>query len=141
MADIVSGTVAERRFLMTMLAAYAAVALGIAVVGIFGVVAYQVAQRTNEFGIRLALGSSPAGLMRLVLWQAVAWVMAGVGIGLVVSLGTGRLLANQLFDLSPHDPWLLGGVCLLVLGAALAASALPARRAARLDPMVALRNE
>ncbi len=141
MTDILSGTVAERRFLMTLLAAYAAVALGVAAVGIFGVVAYQVAQRTNEFGIRLALGSSPAGLMRLVLSQAVAWVMAGVGIGLLVSLVAGRLLANQLFDLSPHDPWLLSGASLLVLGAALAAGALPARRAARVDPMVALRNE
>ena len=141
MAEIVSGTVAERRFLMTMLAAYAVVALGIAVVGIFGVVAYQVAQRTNEFGIRLALGSSPAGLMRLVLVQALRLVAAGVLIGLLISLGTSRLLASQLFELSPHDPWLLGGVSLLVLGASLAASALPARRASRVYPMEALRTE
>lgn len=116
-------------------------ALGIAVVGIFGVVAYQVAHRTNEFGIRLALGSSPAGLMRLVLQQAIRLVAAGVLIGLLISLGTGRLLASQLFELSPHDPWLLGGVSLLVLGASLAASALPVRRAARTDPMIALRTE
>jgi predicted permease len=141
MADIVSGTVAERRFLMTMLSAYAAAALGVALVGIFGVVAYQVAQRTNEFGIRLALGSSPAGVLRLVLSQAARLVSTGVGIGLLISLGTGRLLASQLFELSPHDPWLLGGVSLLLLGASLAASALPARRAARVDPMMALRNE
>lgn len=141
MAEIVAGTVAERRFLMTLLAAYAAVALGIAVVGIFGVVAYQVAQRTNEFGIRLALGSSAAGVMRLVLSQALRLVVAGVLIGVVVSLATGRLLASQLFELSPHDPWMLGGVSLLVLGASLAASALPARRAARVDPMEALRSE
>ncbi|MFN0066862.1 MAG: ABC transporter permease [Limisphaerales bacterium] len=141
MAEIVSGTVAERRFLMTMLAAYAGVALGIAVVGIFGVVAYQVAQRTNEFGIRLALGSSPTGLMRLVLLQALRLVAAGVLIGILVSLGTSRLLASQLFEVSPHDPRLLGGVSLLVLGVALAATALPARRAARVDPMAALRNE
>jgi predicted permease len=141
MADIVSSSVAERRFLMTLLAAYAAAALGIAMMGIFGVMAYQVAQRRNEFGIRLALGSSPAGVLRLVLSQAAFLVSAGVGIGLLVSLGTGRWLASQLFELSPHDPWLLGGVSVLVLGASLAASALPARRAARVDPMVTLRME
>jgi predicted permease len=141
MSEIISGTVAERRFLMTMLAAYAAVAFGIAMVGIFGVVAYQVAQRTNEFGIRLALGSSPNGLMRLVLRQALRLVAAGVLIGLLISMGTGRLLASQLFELSPHDPLLLGCVSLLVLGVSLAASALPASRAAKVDPMEALRSE
>jgi predicted permease len=141
MSGIVAGAVGERRFLMTMLTAYAAVALGIAVVGIFGVVAYQVAQRTNEFGIRLALGSSPRGVMRIVLLQAFRLVATGVFGGLLVSVGTNRLLASQLFGLSPYDPWLLGGVSLLVLGASLAASALPARRAARVDPMVALRSE
>jgi len=141
MSAIVSGTVAERRFLMALLTAYALVALGIAVVGIFGVVAYQVAQRTDEFGIRLALGASPAGLVRLVLTQALRVVALGVAVGLLFSLGAGRLLASQVFELSPHEPWLLGGVSLLVLGAALAASALPARRASRVDPVVALRNE
>jgi len=73
--------------------------------------------------------------------QAIRLVAAGVLIGLLISLGTGRLLASQLFELSPHDPWLLGGVSLLVLGASLAASALPARRASRVDPMEALRAE
>jgi len=141
MAEIVSSTVAERRFLMALLAAYAAVALGIAGVGIFGVVAYQVARRTGEFGIRLALGSSRAGLVRLVLRQAFRLAAVGVVIGLLASLGAGRLLASQLFELSPRDPWLLGGASLLVLGAALAASALPALRAARVNPLVALRSE
>lgn len=140
MSAIVAGTVSERRFLMTLLAAYALVALGIAVVGIFGVVAYQVAQRTDEFGLRLALGSSPAGVMRLVLGQALRVVATGVLIGLLLSLAAGRLLTSQLFGLSPHDPWLLGGVSLLTLGAALLASALPARRATRVDPMAALRS-
>ncbi len=141
MEEIVAATVAERRFLMIMVAAYAALALGIAVVGIFGVIAYQVAQRTDEFGIRLALGANPAGLMRLVLAQALRVVAVGVLIGLLLSLATGRLLTSQLFELSPHNPWLLGGVSLLMLSAALAASALPARRAAKVDPMVALRSE
>jgi putative ABC transport system permease protein len=141
MTGIVAGTVAERRFLTTMLTAYAVVALGIAMVGIFGVVAHQVAQRTHEFGIRLALGSSPAGLLRLVLAQALRRVMAGVLLGLLLCLATGRFLANQLFELAPHDPWLLGGVSLLVLTAAAIASAWPARQAANVAPMEALRSE
>jgi ABC-type antimicrobial peptide transport system permease subunit len=77
----------------------------------------------------------------LVLRQALRLVAAGVLIGLLISLGTGRLLASQLFELSPHDPWLLGGVSLLVFGTSLAASTLPARWAARVDPMEALRRE
>jgi predicted permease len=141
MADIVSGAVAERRFLMTLLTAYALVALGIVVVGIFGVVSYQVAQRSNEFGIRLALGSSQAGVVRLVLLQALRLVGLGVLMGLLISLGTNRLLSGQLFDLSPNDPLLLCGVIVLVLITAAVASALPARRAAQVDPMEALRAD
>ncbi len=141
MTEIVSATVAERRFLMIMLATYAAVALGIAAVGIFGVVGYQVAQRTNEFGVRLALGASPGGLLRLVLWQAGRLVLAGLLAGLAISFATNRLLASQLFGLSPHDPLLLASVSGLLLLVALAASLFPARRAARVDPMVALRME
>ena len=141
MTEIVSGTVAERRFLMAMLAAYAAVALGIAAVGIFGVVACQVAQRTNEFGVRLALGASPGGLLRLVLWQASRLLLFGLAIGLAFSFATNRLLASQLFGLSPHDPLLLMTVSVLLLLVALLASFLPARRAARVDPMEALRYE
>ena len=141
MTEIVSGTVAERRFLMAMLAAYAVMALAIAAVGIFGVVAYQVAQRTNEFGIRLALGASPGGLLRLVLLQAGSWMLAGLAIGLALSLATTRMLASQIFGLSPHDPLLLTAVSLLLLVVALLASFLPARRATRVSPMEALRHE
>jgi predicted lysophospholipase L1 biosynthesis ABC-type transport system permease subunit len=141
MTEIVASTVAERRFLMIMVASYAAVALGIAVVGIFGVVAYQVAQRRNEFGVRLALGASPSGLLRLVLLQAGRLALVGLVIGLGASLATNRLLASQLFGLSPHDPVLLISVSALLLLVALMASLLPARRAATVDPMEALRHE
>jgi putative ABC transport system permease protein len=141
MAEIVAETVAERRFLMMMVATYAAVALAIAAIGIFGVVAYRVAQRTNEFGVRLALGASPKGLLRLVLNQASRLTLAGLALGLGLSFATNRLLASQLFGLSPHDPLLLTTVSLTVLAVALMASLIPALRAAKVDPMVALRTE
>jgi ABC-type antimicrobial peptide transport system permease subunit len=133
--------VAERRFLMLLLATYALVALFIAAVGIFGVVGHQVAQRTNEFGVRLALGATPAGVLRLVLKQAGRLLSVGLLGGLAVSLMTNRLLANQLFELSPHDPLLLVVVSVILLLVGLAASMLPARRAAKVDPMEALRHE
>jgi predicted permease len=141
MTEVVSGTVTERRFLMLLLATYALVALGIAAVGIFGVVGHQVAQRTNEFGVRLALGATPGGVLRLVLQQAGRLLILGMSAGLAVSLATNRLLASQLFEVSPHDPLLLAAASLVLLGVGLLASLLPARRAASVDPMVALRHE
>jgi putative ABC transport system permease protein len=141
MTEIVASTVAERRFLVMMVATYAAVALGIAAVGIVGVVACQVAQRTNEFGVRFALGASPRGVLCLVLMQAGRLALAGLAIGLALSFATNRLLASQLFGLSPHDPLLLMAVSVILLLVALVASFLPARRAAKIDPMEALRYE
>ena len=141
MAEVVSATVAERRFLMLLLATYALVALLIAAVGIFGVVGHQVAQRTNEFGVRLALGATPGGVLRLVLRQAGRLLILGMSVGIAVSFATNRLLGNQLFGVSPHDPRLLAGVGLVLLAVGLVASLLPARRAAQVDPMVALRTE
>jgi ABC-type antimicrobial peptide transport system permease subunit len=141
MTEIMASTVAERRFLMILVAAYAALALGIAAVGIFGVIACQVAQRTNEFGVRLALGATPGRVLGLVLFQAGRLVLVGLLIGLGLSLATNRLLSSQLFGLSPHDPVLLGVVSAVLLLVALLASFVPARRAARVDPMQALRHE
>jgi predicted permease len=141
MTEIISATVAERRFLMTLLAAYAAIALGIAAVGIYGVIGHQVAQRTNEFGVRLAVGASPLGLQRLVLLQAGRLVFIGLLAGLPVSLGTNQVLASQLFGLSPYDPVLLISVSLVLMLVALTASVIPARRAAKVNPMEALRHE
>jgi predicted permease len=139
MTDIVSASVTERRFLMLMLVTYAVVALGIAAVGTFGVAAFQVAQRTKEFGIRLALGATPRGLLGLVLMQAGRLAAIGLAIGLVCSFVTNRLLVSQLFDVSPYDPWLLTTVSVMLLFVALLASLLPARRAARVDPIGPLR--
>ncbi len=141
MKEIVAGTVAERRFLMLLLAAYAGVSLLIAVVGILGICGHQVAQRTFEFGVRLALGASPSGLLRLVFVQSGRLVLTGLALGLVLSLVAGRLLASQVFELSPYDPEVLGTVSLAFFLVALLASFLPARRAARTNPMEVLRNE
>jgi putative ABC transport system permease protein len=141
LTEIIASAVAERRFLMIMVASYAAVALGIAAVGIFGVVAYQVVQRTNEFGVRLALGATPRGLMRLVLVQAGRLVVIGLAIGLAFFLAANRLLASQVFGLSPRDPVLLAAVSMLLLLVTLLASFLPARRAAKINPIEALRYE
>jgi predicted permease len=141
MRAIIASTVAERRFLMILLATYAAVALGIAAVGIFGVVAYQVAQRTNEFGVRLALGASPRGVLRLVLFQSGRIVVLGLLGGLALSAATNRLLADQIYGLSPYDPGLMIAASSLLLLVALLASLFPARRAARVDPMTALRTD
>ena len=141
MTEIVAATVAERRFLMTLVVTYTMIALGIATFGIFGVVTYQVAQRRHEFGVRLALGASPSGLLRLVMLQTGRFTLAGLILGLSISLATNRLVASQLFGLSVHDPVLLATVSGLLLLLALLASFLPARRAARVDPMMALRSE
>jgi predicted permease len=139
MTEIVAATVAERRFLMIMLVAYAAVALGIAAVGTFGVAAFQVGQRTREFGIRLALGASPRGLLGLVLAQAGRTAAAGLALGVVCSFATSRLLASQLFGVTPHEPWLLAVASMVLVLVTLLASLIPALRATRVDPMGPLR--
>jgi len=141
MAEIVSSSVAERKFLMSLLTGYAGLALGIAAIGIFGVVAYQVAQRTNEFGVRLALGATRGGLLRLVLGQAGQLALVGLAIGIPCSLAVNRLLTSQLFALSPYNPLLMAGTAAVLLLVALAASYFPARRAASVEPMEALRTE
>lgn len=141
MDEIVVSTVSERRFLTILVTTYAAVALGIAAVGIFGVVAYQVAQRRREFGVRLALGAEPAGLLGWVLLQSGRLAVAGVIVGGGLTFLSHRLLAAQLYGLSPYDPALLAGVVGIVLMMTLLASLVPARRAARVLPMEALRHE
>jgi predicted permease len=141
MAEIVSGTLAERRFLMAMLGTYAALALAIAAVGIFGVVACQVAQRRKEFGVRLALGASPRAVASLVVLQAVRLAASGLAIGLVAAAAANRLVASQVFDVSPHDPVLLLAASATLLSVAVLAALLPAWRAAHVDPMEPLRGE
>jgi predicted permease len=141
MTDIVAATVADRRFLMIMAAAYTLVALAIAAIGIYGVVSYQVAQRRNEFGVRMALGATPQGLLRLVLLQTGRITLVGLAIGLMLSFWTNRLLVNQLFGLSPHEPLLLVTTSAILFLIASCASLGPAFRASAADPLTALRCE
>jgi ABC-type antimicrobial peptide transport system permease subunit len=139
MDDVVSSSVESRRFPMLLLTGFALLALVLAAVGIAGVVGYSVVQRTQEIGVRMALGAQPRDVLRLIVAHSLSWTLAGVGAGLIAALGMLRLLRAVLFGVSPTDPFVLGGVSLLLTAVALGASYLAARRATRVDPVTALR--
>ena len=143
LTETVSRSIAERRFTMLVLGLFAAVALLLAAIGIYGVLSYTVTQRTAELGIRMALGADPGGLLRMVVGGGVA--LAGAGAGVVVGLAGAwaltRLLESLLFGLAPTDPAVFATVALGLLAVAALASYLPARRATRIDPVTALRVE
>jgi putative ABC transport system permease protein len=120
---------------------FAGLALALASVGLYGVVAYSVGQRTQEFGIRMAIGALPRDLLNLVLGQGLKLAVLGVGIGIAAALGVTRLLAGLLFGVEPSDPLTLMGVSLLLTFVALLACWVPAHRATRIAPTVALRWE
>jgi ABC-type antimicrobial peptide transport system permease subunit len=110
-------------------------------VGIYGVISYLVGQRTHEIGVRIALGAQRSDVLRLILGQGVRMALIGVAIGIAAALGLTRLMANQLFGVTTHDPLTFGGVAVLLTLVAVAACYIPARRAMRTDPIVALRYE
>ncbi len=138
---IVARSISEPRFYMVLLGAFAATALFLAALGIFGVMSYAVVQRSRDIGIRVALGADPAHIRRTVLGQALLLAVLGVGAGIGGALALSRAIASLLFNLSPTDPATLGGVAALLASVALLASYLPARRATRVDPLVAVRSE
>jgi hypothetical protein len=115
--------------------------LGLAILGLYGVVAFSVARRTREFGIRMALGATAADVMRLVVRESMVVVLAGVGLGLALGLAVARVLAGVLFGIGPGDPVTLSGVPLMLIAVTLVATVVPARRATRVNPGVALRGE
>ncbi|HKG90738.1 MAG TPA: ABC transporter permease [Gemmatimonadaceae bacterium] len=125
----------------TMFGAFGVLALVIAAVGLYSVIAYTVAQRTHELGVRVALGARTGHVLRLVVGEGMRVAVAGIALGALGALAGGRFVAPLLFDVSPHDPLVFGGVTLTLLAVAVAASLIPARRAARVDPAVALRTE
>jgi predicted permease len=138
---VVSDALAERRALMTLLGAFAGLALLLATIGIYGVIAYAVAQRTHELGIRMALGAGAHDVLRLVLGQGMKLALLGVALGLLASFALTRLMGKLLFEVSPTDPWTFALLPALLLGVALLACYLPARRATQVDPLVALRHD
>jgi putative ABC transport system permease protein len=120
---------------------FACLALVLAVTGVYGVTAFSVAQRTREIGVRMALGAQAADVFRLVLAQSLKVIASGVIIGLIGALALTRLMTSLLFGVSPSDPVTFAAISLLLVGVALLACWIPARRATKVDPMVALRSE
>jgi putative ABC transport system permease protein len=141
MNDWIGAAVAERRFLMRLLLAFGAAAVGIALVGIYGVMAYAVSRRTREIGIRMAIGANQKDVSRMVVRQGMTLTAAGLAVGLAGAVGLSRLITSQLFGVQPTDPATLASVLTLMVAVAVAAGYLPARRAARVDPMVVLRTD
>jgi putative ABC transport system permease protein len=141
MEQILSTSLAFQRFSMLLMSIFAGLALILAAVGIYGVMAYYVAQRTHEIGIRMALGAHPANVLRMVIGQGMTLAAIGLAIGIVGALEATRLLASQLYGVKPADPVILAVVVALLALIALLACYIPARRASRVDPLVALRYE
>ena len=141
MEDVVRNSTGSRRFPMLLLSLFSVVALVLAAVGVAGVVSHSVAQRTHEIGIRMALGAGTLDVLRLMVNRNMAWVLAGLAAGVAGSAGLTQLLEGMLYDVRPLDPMVLGAVSFLLAAVALLASYLPARRAAKIDPIAALRCE
>ncbi|HZM69838.1 MAG TPA: ABC transporter permease [Candidatus Cryosericum sp.] len=139
--EVLDGSLAARRFNMAVLMAFAAVAVALASIGLYGVIAYMVTQRTHEIGVRLALGARPADVLRLVVRHGMALALAGVAFGVLGALALTRALASLLVGVAATDPWTFSTVGLLLSAVAFLACLVPALRAARVEPMTALRSE
>jgi putative ABC transport system permease protein len=141
MSQVVAREFGPPRFYLLVFGTFGAVALTLAVVGVYGVISYSVARRTREIGLRVALGAPPSGPFRLVVGQGMQLAVLGIGIGLVIALMVTRYLRSVLFGVEPTDPMTLGAAVVLLAGTALAACCVPAWRASRVDPVVVLRAE
>jgi putative ABC transport system permease protein len=141
MDETLTASLTDWRFRAILLTVFGALALFIATIGVYGVISYWVAQRTHEIGIRMALGAERRDVLRLVLGQGARLALAGVIVGVGVALGLTRFMADMLYGVKASDPLTFGGTALLLLVVAVLACYVPARRAMRVDPMVALRYE
>lgn len=139
--EIISQSVSERRFQTLLLGMFAALALILAMVGIYGVISYSVSQRTPEIGIRMALGASRGGILKMVIGRAMLLIAAGIAVGAAGAYSLSQYLKTLLFEVKPGDPWTYASIAVLLATVALAASLIPARRATRVDPMIGLRYE
>jgi putative ABC transport system permease protein len=141
MTDWLNATVSSRRFNMLLLVAFGALALALAAIGTYGVVAYSASQRTQEIGVRMALGASQQDVIRMVVGGGMRLAAGGVLAGVALALATGRFMSSLLFGVDSTDPVTFGAVALVLLGTAALAAWVPARRATRVHPTVALRLE
>jgi ABC-type antimicrobial peptide transport system permease subunit len=139
--ELLRGSVADRRFNLALMLSFAGLALGLAMVGCYAVVAYAAAQRTREVGIRLAFGASRREVTALIVKSEMRWSLLGVGVGLSGAIALSRFMKGLLFEIAPTDPWTFVITAATLLAVAFLASVLPARRAACIDPMQALRVE
>jgi len=139
--EVIAGSTAERRFNMTLLGAVTFLAIGLAIVGVYGVVAHAAAQRTREIGIRIALGAGRRDILSLVIASGLRWAVLGIVVGLAGAYAGTRFVAALLFAITPTDPGTFAGLAALMLGIAALASYLPARRAASVNPVSALRGD
>jgi putative ABC transport system permease protein len=141
METVFSNSVSSPRFQTVLLLVFAALAIALAMIGVYGVVSYSVSQRINEIGIRVALGARSYDVFRLILREALTLSAIALAIGLLASLALGRVLQSLLFEVTPTDPATLASVVTVVLLVSTAAAAIPARRATAIDPLTALRYE
>jgi len=141
MSDLIDTSIAQPRFRTWLLGSFAVMALVLAAAGILGVISYSVSRRTHEIGIRITLGASPANVMRLILTESARLALIGLAVGVPVALGLGRSLSNLLFGIHAADPTTFTAVAFLLFTVATLAAHVPARRATRVDPIIALRHE
>jgi len=141
MEDVVARSISRQRFNMLLMTVFGCAALLLAAIGIYGLMAYSVEQRTQEIGIRLALGADKSDVRRMVVFQGMRLVLVGVVVGLAGAVGLARVIANLLFGVAPRDPQVFISVSLVLSAVALAGVWLPARRAVAVDPVIALRAE
>lgn len=141
MDEVMAASVAQRRFSMTLLGLFAACALVLALVGVYGVLSYLVTQRSSEIGIRMALGAQPSDVRKQIVWEGGKLVIAGLVFGIAGALVSTRIMSTLLFGVKPMDPVTVAATAALLGATAMLASYVPARRASRIDPMSALRCE